>query len=85
MAEKPSKPTGDFAFKEVAYAGDGTYKAMSTSEFSQGRNNTGEPETPLGSIPNAQKDNYLYRYITEQIIYLTKMVEYLDGKTESNT
>lgn len=81
MAEKPSKPTGDFVLRDFSYSVDGIYDKMTDTEFKQGRNNTGEVETPLGSVPNAHKDNYIFRYLTTQINYLTKMVEYLDEKT----
>lgn len=80
MATKPTAPSGDFALKDIAYAEDGLYTPMTNNEMIQGRNNTGEIETPLGSMPDAQKENYLFRYLTEHIIYLTKMVEYLDSK-----
>jgi hypothetical protein len=53
---------------------------MTDSEFIQGRNNTGEIETPLGSVPNAHKDNYLFNYLNKHIVYLTRMVEYLTEK-----
>lgn len=81
MAEKPSKPTGDFALRDFAYSIDGIYEKMTDTEFKQGRNNTGEVETPLGSVSNAHKDNYIFCYLTTQINYLNKMVEYLDKKT----
>ena len=81
MAEKPTKPTGDFAYKDYNYCSNGLYEAMTESEFKQGRNNTGEVETSLGSLPDARKDNYIFRYLTAQINYLTKMVEYLDQKS----
>ena len=81
MAEKPSKPTGDFALRDFDYSVDGIYDKMTDTEFKQGRNNTGEVETSLGSVPNAHKDNYIFRYLTAQINYLTKMVEYLDQKS----
>lgn len=81
MAEKPNKPTGDFALRDFDYSIDGIYDKMTDTEFKQGRNNTGEVETPLGSVPNAHKDNYIFRYLTTQISYLTKMVEYLDQKS----
>ena len=80
MAEKPTKPTGDFAYKNYNYCSNGLYEAMTESEFKQGRNNTGEVETPLGSLPNSYKENYMCRYLTTQIDYLMKMVEYLDSK-----
>ena len=80
MAEKPTKPTGDFAYKDYNYCSNGSYEAMTESEFKQGRNNTGEVETPLGSVPNSYKENYMFRYLTTHIDYLMKMVEYLDSK-----
>lgn len=81
MADKPVAPSGDFSLKrDIIYAKDGLYKVMTNNEIIQGRNNTGEVETPLGSMPDAQKDNYLFRYLTEHINYLTKMVEYLDSE-----
>ena len=80
MAMKPSKPSGDFELRAFNYSEDGTYEKMTDNEFRQGRNNTGEVETPLGSLPNAHKDNYLFQYITQQLSYLTQMVEYLDEK-----
>lgn len=80
MAIKPDKPTGDFALRDFNYSQDGLYTKMTDNEFKQGRNNTGEVETPLGSVPNAHKDNYILRYLTTQIDYLTKMVEYLEEK-----
>lgn len=80
MADKPIAPSGDFALKDIVYAEDGQYVPMTDNEIVQGRNNTGEIETPLGSMPDAQKDNYLFRYITEHINYLTRMVEYLEAE-----
>lgn len=77
MATKPNKPSGDFKLRNTSYAHDGLYLNMSDSEFIAGRNNTGEVETPLGSIPNAQKDNYILRYITEHIIYIEQMLDYI--------
>jgi hypothetical protein len=80
MATKPTAPTGDYALKSTIYAQDGVIEAMTDSEFIQGRNNTGEIETPLGSVPNAHKDNYLFNYLNKHIVYLTRMVEYLTEK-----
>ena len=80
MATKPIAPSGDFALKDIVYARDGQYTPMTDNEMIQGRNNTGESETPLGSMPDAQKDNYLFRYMTEHINYLTKMVQYLESE-----
>lgn len=85
MANRPPIPSGEFTLRDKAYASDGLYKTMTDNEMFQGRNNTGEVETPLGSMPDAQKDNYLFRYITEHINYLTKMVEYLEEKIEGGT
>lgn len=75
--DKPIKPSGDFELRDLPYAGNGLYLNMSESEFASGRNNTGEVETPLGSVPNAQKDNYILRYITEHIIYIEQMLDYI--------
>ena len=80
MANRPTAPTGDFTLIEDAYGIKGTYEKMSENEMLYGRNNTGESETPLGSFPDAQKDNYLFQYMTQHIIYLTRMVEYLENK-----
>lgn len=80
MADKPIAPSGDFILRDVAYSEDGIYEVMSDSEFVQGRNNTGEVETPLGSVPNAHKDNWLFNYLNKHIVYLTQMVEYLESK-----
>ena len=80
MANKPTAPSGDFVLKDVIYSEDGIYEVMSDSEFVQGRNNTGEVETPLGSVPNAHKDNWLFNYLNKHIVYLTHMVEYLESK-----
>lgn len=80
MATKPIAPSGDFALKNIVYAEDGLYVPMTDNEMTQGRNNTGESETALGSMPDAQKDNYLFRYMTEHINYLTKMVQYLESE-----
>lgn len=80
MADKPIAPDGDFTLRDVIYSEDGIYETMSYSEFVQGRNNTGEVETPLGSVPNAHKDNWLFNYLNKHIVYLTQMVEYLESK-----
>lgn len=77
MADKPSKPEGQFELRNEAYAHDSLFLTMSDSEFAQGRNNTGEVETPLGSVPNAQKDNWLFRYLNEHIIYIEQMLDYI--------
>lgn len=80
MATKPTAPTGDYALRNILYAQDGVKDVMTDSEMLQGKNNTGEPETPLGSMPNASKENFLFNYFNQHISYLTKMVEYLDSK-----
>lgn len=85
MANRPSAPSGDYTLKSISYASNATVSPMTEYEMQEGRNNVGEPETPLGSVTNAHKDNYLFRYITEHIIYLTKMVEYLEEKIEGGT
>ncbi len=77
MAVKPIKPSGDFELRVVNYAEDGIYEFMTDNEFRQGRNNTGEVETPLGSVPNVHKDNYLLQYLTVHISYLEQMVDYI--------
>lgn len=82
MAEKPVAPSGDFILRDLTYAQDGIYDVISDIEFVQGRNNTGEPETPLGSIPNALKDNFLFAYFNQHIVYLEKMVDYLAEQIE---
>lgn len=80
MADKPTPPSGQFALRDVVYAQDGHIDIMSDLEMAQGRNNTGEPETLLGSMTNAHKDNFILNYLNQHIVYLTKMVEYLDSK-----
>lgn len=80
MATKPTPPSGDYALRNVIYAQDGRKDVMSDLEMIQGRNNTGEPETLLGSMTNAHKDNFLFNYFNQHIVYLTRMVEYLDSK-----
>jgi hypothetical protein len=80
MADRPTAPDGEFILKDVIYAEDGIYESMTDSEFVQGRNNTGEVETPLGSVPNAHKDNWLFNYFNKHIVYLTQMVEYLESE-----
>lgn len=82
MANKPTAPDGDFILRDVIYSEDGIYEVMSNSEFVQGRNNTGEVETPLGSVPNAHKDNWLFNYFNKHIVYLTQMVQYLEEQVE---
>ena len=74
---KPTAPTGDFILRNIPYSNDGIYETMTDGEFMQGRNNTGEVETPLGSVPNSHKDNWLFQYLNLHIIYLTQMVDYL--------
>lgn len=80
MAEKPIAPTGDYELKEIIYSESGYKEVMTDSEFKQGRNNVGEQETPLGSIPNANKENFLFNYLNQHIYYVEKMVEYLDER-----
>ena len=80
MTTKPTAPDGEFILRDVIYAEDGIYETMTDSEFVQGRNNTGEVETPLGSVPNAHKDNWLFNYFNKHIVYLTQMVEYLETR-----
>lgn len=75
---KPVAPSGDFELRETIYGEDAVYRKMTDSEMIQGRNNTGEVETPLGSVPNALTDNWLFSYFNQHIVYLTKMVEYLE-------
>lgn len=82
MADKPVAPSGDFILRDVTYAQDGLYEVMSDIEIVQGRNNTGEPETPLGSVPNAQKENFWFAYLNQHIVYVEKMVEYLAEQIE---
>jgi hypothetical protein len=82
MATKPSKPSGDFELRDINYSEDGIYEKMTDNEFRQGRNNTGEVETPLGSVPNSHKDNYLFQYFSAHISYLEQMVDYLSEKVE---
>lgn len=82
MATKPTAPIGDYALKSTIYAQDGIIEVMTDSEYTQGRNNTGEIETPLGSVPNTHKDNYLFNYFNKHIVYLTEMVEYLSELVE---
>jgi len=77
MAVKPNKPSGDFELREINYAEDGIYEFMTDNEFAQGRNNTGEIETPLGSIPNSHKENYIFQYLTAHIAYLEQMMDYI--------
>lgn len=73
----PEKPQGDFALRDEIYAENGIYNTMTASEMLNGRNNTGEVETPLGSIPNAIKDNWLFSYFNRHIVYLEKAVDYI--------
>lgn len=80
MVAKPTKPTGDYALKTTIYAQDGIIDVMTDTEIAQGRNNTGEVETALGSVPNSHKENYWFNYLNKHIVYLEKMVEYLDSK-----
>lgn len=77
---KPVPPSGDFELRNVVYGQDCIYDKMTDIEMQEGRNNTGEVETPLGSVPNAQKDNWLFCYLNTHIKYLTDMVNYLDEK-----
>ena len=77
MATLPDKPTGDFALKTQIYAEDGIYDVMTDNEILQGRNNTGEVETPLGSIPDASKDNWLFSYFNRHIVYLEGAIDYI--------
>lgn len=77
MATKPSKPSGDFTLRTNSYAHEGLYTKMTDSEFAQGKNNVGEVETPLGSVLNAHQDNYMLRYITEHILYIEQMLDYI--------
>lgn len=83
MAEKPLAPSGDYQLKNVIYAEDGIIDVINDNEFIQGRNMTGEVETPLGSVPNAHKDNYLFRYFSEHIVYIEKMLDYILEKIEN--
>ena len=80
----PSKPTGDFALRAEVYAEDGIYDIMTTNELTQGRNNTGEVETPLGSMPDAVKDNWLFSYFNRHIVYLEGAVDYILQALEDN-
>lgn len=80
MAEKPVAPSGDFELRTIIYAEDGIYEVMSDNEIAQGRNNTGEVETPLGSVPNSHKENWWFNYLNKHIVYLEQMVEYLAEK-----
>lgn len=82
---KPIAPTGDFTLRSVPYSNDSIYETMTDGEFIQGRNNTGEVETPLGSVPNSHKDNWLFQYLNLHIIYLTQMVDYLAEQIEGIT
>lgn len=77
MATKPTKPSGDFELRTINYAEDGIYEFMTDNEFAQGRNNTGEIETPLGSLPNSHKENYMFQYLTVHIAYLEQMMDYI--------
>ena len=85
MTDKPSKPSGDWALKPVNYSEDGLYTIMTDNEFRQGRNMTGEIETPLGSVPNAHKDNWLFQYFTVHINYIEQMLDYLDKQISGGT
>lgn len=82
MAEKPLAPDGDFALREVIYAEDGIWETMTDNEIVQGRNNTGEVETPLGSVPNAHKENWWFNYLNKHIIYIEQMLDYVLEKIE---
>lgn len=82
MATKPTPPSGDFALRDVIYAEDGIYEVMTNNEIVQGRNNTGEVETPLGSVPNAHKENFWFNYLNKHIVYVEQMVEYLAEQIE---
>lgn len=82
---KPTAPTGDFQLKDIIYGQDGLYTVMTDSEFKLGKNNVGEVETPLGSTPDAQKENYLFQYLTTQILYLSQMVDYLVEQVEGGS
>ena len=80
MATKPQAPKDEYALRDIVYGQYSTISVMTHEEFKDGRNNVGELETPLGSMTNAHKDNYLFRYMTEHINYLTKMVQYLESE-----
>lgn len=80
MATKPQAPKDEYILRDIAYGQSSTVSVMTLEEFQSGRNNVGEMETPLGSMTNAHKDNYLFRYMTEHINYLTKMVQYLESE-----
>lgn len=76
---RPTPPSGKYALKDTVYAVEDTnMSTISDLEFAQGRNMVGEPETLLGSVPNAHKENWMFSYLNEHIKYLTEMVEYLE-------
>lgn len=77
MTIKPDKPSGDFELRTFNYAEDGIYEKMTDNEFKQGKNNTGEVETPLGSVPNSHKENYIFQYLTVHISYIEQMLDYI--------
>lgn len=83
MATKPEAPSGDFALRDIVYAEGGIYEVMTDFEILQGRNNTGEVETPLGSVPNAHKENWWFNYLNKHIVYIEQMLDYLTELVES--
>lgn len=91
MVDKPSKPTGQWALKEVDgtpiyFAEDnGNTSIISDEEYKQGRNMTGETETLLGSIPNVHKEDWLLEYLTRHIAYIEQMLDYLDEQVSGGT
>lgn len=80
VPQKPTIPSGEFELKTIIYSQDGIVSQMSDEEYRQGYNMTGEIETPLGSVPNAEKDNWLNSYFNRHINYLVDCTEYLDDK-----
>lgn len=80
MATKPEKLPDEYKIRNVAYGENSEINYIDDNEMIRGRNNVGEEETPLGSVTNAHKDNYLFCYITKNLIYLSQMIEYLEAE-----
>lgn len=83
MATKPSPLPDEYKIRSIAYGENSEMSKIEDIEMLRGRNNVGEEETPLGSVTNAHKDNYLFCYITKNLIYLSQMVEYLEAEIKN--
>lgn len=77
---KPEQLNNDFKLRTETYARDGIYTEMTSSEMLHGKNNTGEVETPLGSIPDTHTENWVIGYLNQHIMYLYQLVAYLASK-----